>query len=245
MEENKGISFCLKNGIELCSNEYIVKMDSDDIMFPDRIMVQLNFMKANPNCVMCGSNIQFFTTPENSNVKQLQQITKHQYLMTWEMYKQTKPHWFMNHPSLLYKKCSSEFFKEQKSNPRETIKPNPQINLPSNEPNTTDFEIKSVPKPPDLPQPNLLKLNNPYELSNPYKINKLPDSNTIKSLLELEKKIQFRGSDIENKYLPIKQTPNYNLQIPVSKNNKYSLPGINSGKLSEKIIPDTIGKQLP
>lgn len=106
MEENKGISFCLKNGIELCSNEYIVKMDSDDIMFPDRIMVQLTFMKANPNCVMCGSNIQFFTTPENSNVKQLQQITKHQYLMTWEMYKQTKPHWFMNHPSLLYKKSA-------------------------------------------------------------------------------------------------------------------------------------------
>jgi molecular chaperone DnaK len=147
--------------------------------------------------------------------------------------------------SLLYKKCSSEFFKEQKINPRETIKPNPQINLPSNEPNTTDFEIKSVPKPPDLPQPNLLKLNNPYKLSNPYTINKLPDSNTVKSLLELEKKIQYRGSDIENKYLPIKQTPNYNLQIPVSKNNKYSLPGINSGKLSEKIIPDTIGKQLP
>jgi hypothetical protein len=105
MEENKGISYCLRLGVEMCSNEIIVKMDSDDIMFPDRIQKQLEIMNTT-DIVMCGSNVHLFSTKDNYNVKQYLQCTHHLETMTWEMYKTIKSHWFMNHPSLCYRKSA-------------------------------------------------------------------------------------------------------------------------------------------
>lgn len=55
--ENSGVSFCLHQGVFLCSNELIFRMDSDDIMLNNRIQKQLDFMNSNTTCVMCGSNI--------------------------------------------------------------------------------------------------------------------------------------------------------------------------------------------
>jgi GT2 family glycosyltransferase len=106
MPMNKGISYCLKRGIEMSSNEIIVKMDSDDIMHPDRISKQLQFMKSRPDCVLCGSNVQMFSENPQTNVKQFLQTTNHPPIITWDQYKIVKSHWFMNHPSLCYKKSA-------------------------------------------------------------------------------------------------------------------------------------------
>ena len=54
---NRGLSFCLHEGLLLCTNELVFRMDSDDIMINKRIQTQLNFMNNNPDCVLCGSNI--------------------------------------------------------------------------------------------------------------------------------------------------------------------------------------------
>jgi glycosyltransferase involved in cell wall biosynthesis len=103
-DKNKGISFSLHKGIKLCSHEIIIKMDSDDIMLPNRIQTQLAFMKEYPDCVMCGSNIQMFkntNTPEH-----FLQKTNHLPKITWDDYKLSKSHWIMNHPTLCYKKSA-------------------------------------------------------------------------------------------------------------------------------------------
>jgi hypothetical protein len=104
MSTNCGISACLNKGIEMCSNEIIVKMDSDDIMHPDRISKQLEFMKSHPDCVLCGSNVQMFSENPQTNSKQFLQTTNHPPVITWDQYKGVKSHWFMNHPTLCYKK---------------------------------------------------------------------------------------------------------------------------------------------
>ena len=39
---NRGLSFCLHQGLHLCTNEIIFRMDSDDIMLNERIITQLN-----------------------------------------------------------------------------------------------------------------------------------------------------------------------------------------------------------
>ena len=57
---NKGLGYSLNKGVELCSNEIILRMDSDDIMIEDRIIKQLNFMKNNTDCVLCGTQINMF-----------------------------------------------------------------------------------------------------------------------------------------------------------------------------------------
>jgi glycosyltransferase involved in cell wall biosynthesis len=103
-DENQGIAKCLAEGVKLCSHEIIIKMDSDDIMLPQRIKTQLDFMRDHPDCVMCGSNIQMFKVNEN-NSKESVMVTDMS-TITWELFKKNKPLWFINHPSICYKKSA-------------------------------------------------------------------------------------------------------------------------------------------
>lgn len=54
-EENKGISYALNYGIDHIDTDYIVRMDSDDIMHPKRLAIQAQFMEDNPNIFMMGT----------------------------------------------------------------------------------------------------------------------------------------------------------------------------------------------
>jgi cellulose synthase/poly-beta-1,6-N-acetylglucosamine synthase-like glycosyltransferase len=100
-EKNKGVGYSLNKGVELCSNEFIFKMDSDDIMFPNRIQTQLTFMKEK-NCVMCGSNVKLIQEKNNSWI--IVGETNHSLEITLDQYKNNKLHWIMNHPSICFKK---------------------------------------------------------------------------------------------------------------------------------------------
>lgn len=97
---NRGIGYTLNKGIEMCSNEIIIKMDSDDIMVSNRIQMQLNYMLANPTTMICGGQINCFNS-EKQPVSQ----TSHKSL-TWEEYKNVRSHWFINHPTVCYRKSA-------------------------------------------------------------------------------------------------------------------------------------------
>jgi glycosyltransferase involved in cell wall biosynthesis len=98
---NRGLSFCLHEGLLLCTNELVFRMDSDDIMINKRIQTQLNFMNNNPNCVLCGSNIISFINNKNEISR-----SSHPYLLTWDEYKTIKSDWILNHPTLCFKKSA-------------------------------------------------------------------------------------------------------------------------------------------
>lgn len=108
MEQNKGIVESLNKGIEMASNEIIFRMDSDDIMHPERIKKQLEFMENTKNCVICGSNVFLFETTRNGNEKIVDKMTNHPEILEWEQYKKSeeKTVWFMNHPTLCFKKSA-------------------------------------------------------------------------------------------------------------------------------------------
>ena len=99
---NRGISFCLHQGVFLCSNELIFRMDSDDIMLNNRIQKQLEFMNTNPDCVMCGSNIICFSV-ENGIKNEINRTT-HKNTISWKDYKKNPTDWFLNHPTMCFKK---------------------------------------------------------------------------------------------------------------------------------------------
>jgi glycosyltransferase involved in cell wall biosynthesis len=103
-QENMGVSFSLNHGVNLCSNEIIFRMDSDDIMKNNRIIKQLNFMFSNPNCVMCGTNITLFTDVNNVHTNLYD--SPHKNILTWEEYKINPKEWILNHPTLCFKKTS-------------------------------------------------------------------------------------------------------------------------------------------
>ena len=60
LEQNQGLGIALQKGIEVASNEIVMRMDSDDIAAPDRFEKQLKFMKKHPEIAICGGQIEEF-----------------------------------------------------------------------------------------------------------------------------------------------------------------------------------------
>ena len=54
--KNKGISFRLNQQINLAKGKYFIRMDADDIMFPNRIEKQILMMEKNPNLDLIGTS---------------------------------------------------------------------------------------------------------------------------------------------------------------------------------------------
>lgn len=99
---NRGISFCLHEGLLICANEIIIRMDSDDIMVNNRIKTQLNYMTNNPFSVMCGSNMICFQEV-NGNKREVSR-TNHKKVLTWNEYKLNPVDWILNHPTLCFRR---------------------------------------------------------------------------------------------------------------------------------------------
>ena len=102
----RGVSYSLHNGLKMCSNDIIFRMDSDDIMLPNRIHTQLNFMRNNPNCVLCGTNMQTFTNNDPTNIKlrTFGYSTNHPPIITWQAFMENKLDWLTNHPTICFYK---------------------------------------------------------------------------------------------------------------------------------------------
>ena len=101
---NNGIGYSLNKGIELCSHEIIIKVDSDDISLSDRFIKQFDFMNNNKDCAIVGCNAHYLK--EINNAKTIQGQTNHKYLLTWDDYKRNPSHWFINHPCVCYRKSA-------------------------------------------------------------------------------------------------------------------------------------------
>lgn len=66
LSENKGLGNALQIGTNLCSNDLIARMDSDDIALSDRFKKQITFLRENPEVDIVGGQInEFIGTPEN------------------------------------------------------------------------------------------------------------------------------------------------------------------------------------
>jgi len=98
--ENLGCRRSLRFAVEHCSYDLIFKMDSDDIMMPQRLALQMQFMDDNPNTPLCGGQMSFFK--DDSIIK----TTRHPLEITWENFIQNRDNltWFMNHPTLCFRK---------------------------------------------------------------------------------------------------------------------------------------------
>jgi len=57
LKENRGFAFALNEGLKVCSNELVARMDPDDISYPGRFNEQVSFMENNPSISVCGTLI--------------------------------------------------------------------------------------------------------------------------------------------------------------------------------------------
>jgi GT2 family glycosyltransferase len=104
-DTNQGTAKSSNRGLEACSNELVFKMDSDDLMFPDRMSQQIAFMTKSPDVVACGANIRLFSTDAEGR-KQWVNETHHPQEMTWNELYRTQPSWYVNNPTLCYRKSA-------------------------------------------------------------------------------------------------------------------------------------------
>ena len=117
LSENIGVAGALQFGLERCTYNTIVRMDSDDIMKPDRIEKQLKFMKSNKDCVMCGTQIDQLTNEQINNIKEHKWNDKcvipssHPEIITLDDFndndfKIKHSLWFVNHPTVMFQRDS-------------------------------------------------------------------------------------------------------------------------------------------
>jgi len=53
-KKNQGLIAVLNQGLDLCTGEYIARMDSDDISLPERFEKQIKYMDEHPECGVVG-----------------------------------------------------------------------------------------------------------------------------------------------------------------------------------------------
>jgi len=69
LEQNIGLGNALNEGLKYCSNEWVFRMDTDDICTPDRFEKQLAFIECNPDVVLFGGQVlEFENEPRDSQV---------------------------------------------------------------------------------------------------------------------------------------------------------------------------------
>ena len=57
LKQNVGLGKALNKGLEHCSNEWVFRMDTDDICKPNRFEKQIQFTQSHPNVVLFGGQI--------------------------------------------------------------------------------------------------------------------------------------------------------------------------------------------
>lgn len=64
-EENVQLGRALKKGVELCEHEFIARMDTDDIAYPDRLEKQYDYMMKHADVVAVGGYMEEFCDESN------------------------------------------------------------------------------------------------------------------------------------------------------------------------------------
>lgn len=98
---NKGLGYTLNRGVNMSSNEIIMRMDADDIMYPLRIKTQLEYMSVHKDCVLCGAQINMFEDIDGKMIST--GVTTHANINI-NSYKENLSHWIINHPTFCFRK---------------------------------------------------------------------------------------------------------------------------------------------
>jgi len=105
--QNIGLTKSLNIGLKECQGKYIARIDTDDLALPNRLQVQYDFMEANPNIALCGSNSELIN--ENGEIiGQKKKVTNPLHIKFKIIF--TNP--FL-HPSLFFRKDIIKQYNEE------------------------------------------------------------------------------------------------------------------------------------
>lgn len=103
LEENKGLGNALNEGLKICKNDLVARMDSDDISRPERCEKQLKLFERYSNISLSsGAVSEFIDEPTHPTGKREVPITDEE-IRTFS--RKRNP---MNHPCVMFKKLAVE-----------------------------------------------------------------------------------------------------------------------------------------
>ena len=65
LKKNMGLAYALNYGMKLCTNDWVFRMDIDDVCAKDRFTKQINIISLNSDIDILGGNIQCFESFPN------------------------------------------------------------------------------------------------------------------------------------------------------------------------------------
>ncbi len=68
LDVNVGFCNALNEGIKVANGKYILRIDPDDLINPDRIEKQVNFLESNSSIDVVGSNVIYFSTETKNDI---------------------------------------------------------------------------------------------------------------------------------------------------------------------------------
>ena len=101
LPENLGISAALNAGLEACTHEWIARMDADDIMLPEKIETQIQYLKEHPEVILLGTWERNFGSngqPVNQAIKQHPAVVDAAFVIDQPDY------YVLNHPTVMFRK---------------------------------------------------------------------------------------------------------------------------------------------
>ncbi len=101
-ETNRGLGEALRIGAEMCTGDYIFRMDSDDISDPMRFEKQISYVEAHPDIDVLGTDIaEFNLSPDEADMRKRVCPAEHKDIVA--MGKKRNP---MNHVTVCMKRES-------------------------------------------------------------------------------------------------------------------------------------------
>ncbi len=101
LKQNSGIAGALNAGLAHAKYEFVARMDGDDIMLPNRLERQIHYLINNPQVDVLSTGL-FYCTEVDGVVSYDTNPVIHPEIVTKSL--AMKSRWFMNHPTVIYKK---------------------------------------------------------------------------------------------------------------------------------------------
>ncbi|MBO8256012.1 glycosyltransferase [Providencia rettgeri] len=99
LESNIGLGNALNEGLKYCSNNWVFRMDTDDLCTPNRFMKQIEYIQKNPNISLFGSCTEEFDSSMSNSLGLRKVPTSHN-----EIKQYTKRRNPFNHMTVAFRK---------------------------------------------------------------------------------------------------------------------------------------------
>ena len=97
IKENRGLGFALNYGLQKCNNKIVARFDTDDINLANRLKIQFDLLKNNPEISIVGSDVIEFNDFDNNIFKK--NMKNYKEMISGFMRRNQ-----LNHPSIMYRK---------------------------------------------------------------------------------------------------------------------------------------------